>query len=337
MTPRAVPSLDYGPNSPFTGEKRKTVARIVDAVARSEHRNATQVLETIVNDFERLEAFGDLLAQFPSPLEMHHLGERERSLQSLSATLCRSNPANFEFRAPSRAIVGRALDMAEMNFYRLLRHACTEVVGRPRATRLRSEAADRLRELVYVKIVEEVLTDIVSDESVEKDVRERAVHCLTRIWHSRLSYRIRQFFPLLEATWEARRRIEVVGGTLLGTEEMFALFREGCDPDFVGYFVRPDPGDEEIAAFREFLFGKMTEELDALTAKMKAGGNSSVALDHRKRFAQDEGTLFYEFFRARFLKASARRMAEHAGPKRTAEGYVLLDFLSRGGPHESDE
>ena len=159
MTPRAVPSLDYGPNSPFTGEKRKTVARIVDAVARSEHRNATQVLETIVNDFERLEAFGDLLAQFPSPLEMHHLGERERSLQSLSATLCRSNPANFEFRAPSRAIVGRALDMAEMNFYRLLRHACTEVVGRPRATRLRSEAADRLRELVYVKIVEEVLTD----------------------------------------------------------------------------------------------------------------------------------------------------------------------------------
>ena len=42
-----------------------------------------------------------------------------------------------------------------------------------------------------------------------------------------------EFFPVLEATWEARARVRVVGGSLMGTSEMFQLLTMGCDERFV--------------------------------------------------------------------------------------------------------
>jgi hypothetical protein len=324
--------LQYGPSSPFFGEERSTIEAVLDAVALSVHPRAPQVLSIIENHFRRLEAFGELLAEFPSPIERHRLGDRERSLASLTEALCRSNPATFEFRAPTRAIVGRALDMAESNFYRLLRHACDEVLAGAQARLLREQATDRLREVIYTKIVEEVLSDIVSDSSVAALVRERAVYALCKIWDRRLTYRTREFFPLLRAAWVARERIQVIGGTLLGTDEMFALFREGCDPEFVEFFARPDPDEDEVAAFREFLFGRTAEQLRSLESEMQHNGLSCVCLPNGESPpADDAETPLYGFFRWRFLQATARRLASLPGPKRTAEGYVMMAFLGRRG------
>ena len=323
------PRLDDGPHSPFTGEERDTIEAIIEAIARSGSARAEQVLDIVATHLGRLEAFGELMSRFPSPIEHDRLGERERSLSSLTNVLCHSNPANFEFRAPTRAIVGQALDMAESNFYRLLAHACSEVLDEPARGHLRGQAMDRLREVIYTKIVEEVLGDIVSDSTLDSFVRERAVYSLCQIWDTRLTYRTRQFFPLLRAAWEARQRMRVRGGTLLGTDEMFALFREGCDPQFVEFFTRPDPDEDEVAAFREFLFGRTSEQLASLETEMERNGCSTVSLNGAQTGpSDDEGTRFYEFFRSRFMQAAARRLANRPGPKRTAEGYVMIDYLS---------
>ncbi|MBN2196085.1 MAG: hypothetical protein JW751_24930 [Polyangiaceae bacterium] len=325
---------EFGPNSPFSGEERTTCDDVVAALHRSERPEAAAVLETIAAHFQRLEAFGELLSQFPSPLMRHRLGSREQSLESLAEGLCQSTPANFEFRAPTRAIVGRALDMAELNFYRLLGYACDEVLVGEEGTRLRTATTRQLREVIYTKLVEEVLGDVVSDDSVLRTTRFRAVYGLAQIWERRLTYRTREFFPLLEASWEARNRVSVVGGTLLGTQEMFSLFREGCAPEFVEYFVRPEPTDDEVAAFREFLFGASAEELESLAQRMDRERRASLPLGNGcgrslSLSGADAGTSLYEFFRVRFLKATARRLAGLPGPKRTAEGYVMIDFLAR--------
>lgn len=321
----------YGANGPFCPEERDTLDSIINALHQLRTPKSEQVLYTIASHFQRLEEFGELLSRFPSPVTRHRLGNREQSLPSLAEGLCRSNPANFEFRVPTRAIVGRSLDMAKSNFYRLLRYGCDEVLEGELRLKLREEAIVRLREVIYTKLVEEVLTDIVSGPEVERSVRLNAVYALIHIWDRRLTYRTKEFFPLLQATWDARQRVRVVGGSLMGAQELFALMREGCDPAFIDYFVRPDPAEDEVLAFREFLFGATAEQLDTLQTQALPPNGELPSIPDYGGFSKidDPGTLLYEFFRSRFLLATARRLANLPGPKRTAEGYVMLGFLSR--------
>ena len=124
----------------------------------------------------------------------------------------------------------------------------------------------------------------------------------------------------------------MTGGTLAGTQEIFELFQHGCDPQFVDYFTRPDPSENEVEAFREFLFATTAEELGRLEKQMIDTGTNSIALDRSTPIADDEPTMvFYEFFRSRHLLATARRLANLPGPKRTAEGYVMISYLRQMG------
>jgi hypothetical protein len=220
--------------------------------------------------------------------------------------------------------------MAESNFYRLLRHVCEQVVPDPRCDELREEASKWLRVCLYTKLVEELLSAIASDSELDRSVRRKAVEALAQIWERRLMYRVRDFFPLLEATWEARQRINVIGGTLLGTQEIFELFQAGADPRFVDYFVRADHSEDEVEAFREFVFGTSCERLNDMATEMDLGDVNSVTLTNPAHPPTvDAATVFYEFFRSRQLLAAARRMANQPGPKRTAEGYVMIYFLEK--------
>lgn len=321
----------YGPNSPFTNEERDTVDEIVDTLAALSSPEAPVALAVIKGQFEILESFGSLLASFPPTIQSRRRGAPGPALPTLVQALCRSTPADFDFQAPARVMPGRALDMTEMNFYRLLRFVCAEVVGGSEGIRLRDLATSRMRTVIYTKLVEELLSDLVSDDSVEEAIRSRAVYALVDIWDGRLTYRASDCFPLLQATWEARQRVKVVGGTLQGAQELFGLMREGCDPRFLDYFTRPDPDDEETAAFREFLFGASSEDLAALSMRMEEDGLSCLALPGaRSALDDDPGTALYAFFRSRYLQAIARRLADTPGPKRTAEGYVMIMFLARG-------
>ena len=318
----------YGRHSPFTGEERETVTAVVIALGRATDPRVAQTLAVIRNQFEILEAMGRVMAQFP-PSATSGSTEPSLPLSSLIEALCRSTPADFDFQAPARVMPGRAMDMTEINFYRLLRYATSELIPEPESSLLLEQATARMRTVIYTKLVEEVLSDLVSDASVACLVRERAVHALVELWDERLTYRTSKVFPLLEATWEARQRMRPVGGTLLGAQEMFALFREGCDPRFVEYFTRPDPDEEEVEAFREFLFGKSAEELSELAARMEADGISCLPTGPEPPALPDQpGTALYAFFRSRFLQATARRLANAPGPKRTAEGYVMIMFLA---------
>ena len=326
-------NLQYGRNSPFSGEERETINAIVEALQRRSDPASLKALRTVQAQFSRLEAFGDLLAHYPSPLARQRLGHREYSFESLIDRLCCSTPANFEFHEPTRAIVGRALDMAESNFYRLLRQVCRTTLEGSESEELREQAEHRMREVIYTKLVEEVLADIVTDDSVSMPLRRRAVRAIVSIWDRRLTYRTSEFFPLLDAAWEARNRLQVVGGTLMGTHEVFSLLREGCDPAFVDYLVRDDPTEEETEAFREFLFGATAEQLaswaDHRQPSTVAGQPPGLRFSLLRPDPQEPGARLYEFFRFRFLKSVARRLANLPGPKRTAEGYVMLAFLAR--------
>ncbi|MCB9849340.1 MAG: hypothetical protein H6817_01395 [Phycisphaerales bacterium] len=327
MGSRAVPIL-YGLHSPFDTEERAAIEQVYSQVCASDHPDAQELAGEVRHYVSSLENLGDILARYPSPRASQTLGSRERGLHTLVETLSHATPANFEFLLPTRALIGRALAMAESNFYRFLRHVCDEVLAGAERDRLRARVIDRMHACMYTKLIEEVLSALASDHDLDHEVRSRAVAALSQIWDRRLTYRVRDFFPILEATWNARQKITVVGGTLSGTHEMFALFQAGCDARFVDFFAAPEPSTDEIEAFREFLFGTSSEELEQLSKDMAASGATSISVtDQAVTGGQDGVTVFYSFFRMRHLQATARRMMNTPGPKRTAEAYVLIAYL----------
>jgi hypothetical protein len=321
-------TIRYGLHSPFDDTERRTIEDVHHRVRASAHPSAALLAGQIQKQITCLETLGEVLATYPSPRSSQTLGSRERGLQTLVEKLCAANPANFEFLLPTRAIVGRALVMAEGNFYRFLAHVCAEALTGAERERFRAAAIERMHACLYTKLVEEVLSGIACDQDLKHEVRSRAVAALAQIWDRRLTYRVRDFFPILEATWNARQKITAVGGTLSGTQEMFALFQAGCDPGFVDFFARPDPSSDEIEAFREFLFGATTEELDRASRNMAEAGINSVDItDRAVTGGVDAVTVFYSFFRARYMRAVTRRLGKLPGPKRTAEEYLMISYL----------
>jgi hypothetical protein len=322
VTAAAFPS---GPRSPLHPAEAGVVQQVHDAlVATGAHADVSAAIRA---QAQNLELFGELLARYPSPLLEQKLGERRRDLSTLVAALCATDSIGFGLRAPTQAVVGRALSMAQINFFRLVWHAAGLLGSHQDAPVLRERTARMLRTSVYTQLAEEVLSELATDVALQQVRRARAVQQLAHLWAHRLTWRVSEFFPVLEATWEARSRVRVVGGTMLGTSELFQLLTQGADSRFVDLLTAREHADDEVRAFREFLFDRSYEELERLVDRMQHEGLSSIQLDSQMRGDRDAGSIFYEFFQARLLQANARRLQRLPGPKHTAEGYVLLAWL----------
>ena len=328
MSAQDLPNYVAGPHSPLQRDEAETVCAVLAALHKQPEQ--IEIAGTILDQAQSLDHFGATLARYPSPLAEQRLGNRRRGLETLVATLCATSRTHLPLVAPTQAIVGRALTMAQINFFRLMWHGCGLVEDSDMAADLRNRTATLLRTSVYTRLVEEVLSELSTDPAIEQPLRARAIHQLAQLWAHRLTWRVSSFFPMLESTWDARTRVRVVGGTLVGTSEIVQLITEGADEKFVELLTDHSPTEEALLAFREFLFGRSSEELNGLVDKMAQEGLSSIELDSLViADARDTGAVFYEFFQDRFVQSNARRLAGLPGPKHTAEGYVLLAWLQQ--------
>ncbi|MBL9079371.1 MAG: hypothetical protein JNL08_17855 [Planctomycetes bacterium] len=328
----AVPDPMPAGQHPLQPEEFTLVDQVVGALRATGATDATATIAAIERQMQSLGLFGELLGRYPSPLEEQHLGPLRRGLETLVENLVHTDQATFPFRAPTQALVGRAMNMAQINFLRMLWHVAGGLPDAAQAASLRETSARRLRAAVHTRLVEEVLVDVVTDAMVDAKLRAQAVRNLAQLWGNRLTWRVHTFFPILAATWEARQRVRVIGGSLAGNAEMFQLLTAGGEPEFVELLCDRDYGEVEVQAFREFLFGTSSEELDRLALRMASEGLSSIELDSRVESGggvRDAGSILFEFFRARLMQCSARRIARLPGPRHTAEGYVMLAWLAR--------
>ena len=200
---------------------------------------------------------------------------------------------------------------------------------------LKERVDERLCYCLYTRLAEEVLKHIASDDDTTKTIREKAALALVHIWEQ-ATYRVSDFFPLLQATWEARRQVPAKVGTMMGTAEIFGLMQAGCDKKFVDYLTRPEHSEDESAAFREFIFGATSEQLERVQSELHDSGKSVIekedlATENKLHDAftltGDPALAMFEFFLSRHLQAAARRQTRLPGPKRTAEEYVMLYYL----------
>jgi hypothetical protein len=331
-------TIDFSDRGPFDDEERAVIRAVVDAVERADARWAEDLLAAIVTNIRQLDDIGELLCRYPSLFGEQSLGKKRRGTASLIASLSKSSPSNFEMFLPTRAIVSQTLQMGELNFYRLLRYVCDEALPEEGVRELKPRVEKQLCHCLYTRLAEIVLIDITSDETVANAIRDRSARALMQIWEQ-TTYRVSDFFPVLEATWDARRRFNATLGTLMGTSEMFRLIDGGCDEKFVDYLVRPERSEDEEAAFREFLFGASTEHLERIQEQMRQQGTNAIAaadaIDSSRikdacNMGGDPALALFEFFLHRHLQAAARRQGDLPGPKRTAEEYVMLYFLEHG-------
>lgn len=332
--------LRFAPNSPFPPEERETLRRVHDALARSGHPAAAEMQSAMIRQLSRIEGVASAIDAFPGVFREATLGARKRDLETLVELFSGATDADVEMFLPTRALLGRALLMARLNAWRLLDYAISDSLaaddpGRPEL-RL---AVDRwLHRCVYAVLAEEVLSAIGRESSLERAVRREAVRNLVSIWDGAPSGQVRAFFPVLEAVWNARRQLRVNLGTMLGFSEMMMLLRAGCDQNFIHYFGQARRTRDEAEAFQEFLVGVTTEQIHSLEQLLQQTGRTSMtreeavhALGQGKAESRSShpGVAAYLLYRERYLQAAARRLRNLAGPKHTAEEYLMIYFLER--------
>lgn len=330
-------ALTFSPLGPFDEEERQVIGQVVDALAASSHASADRLAAKVEDGIGQLDRLGALLCSYPSMKDEEALGSRRRNLGSLVDMFGRVSPSSLEMYLPTRALVARTLVLGEVNFYRLLRFVCDEALEGETLAGLKPRVDGHLCHCLYTRLAELVLISIATDTSVARGLRTKAVVSITQVWEQ-ASYRVNDFFPVLEATWDARRHVPATLGTLMGTAEMFRLIEAGCDEEFVDYLVRTERTPDEEAAFREFLFGATTEELRRISEQMtregkRAIGKADVAKGTKLQDAcvpdRDPALALFDFFLSRHLQATARRDRDTPGPKRTAEEYVMLHYLEQ--------
>jgi len=268
-------------------------------------------------------------------------GARAYTVDSLVEQLCRVHDYDLELHMPTKAVLGQAFLVAKINLLKALGYSLASAGG---DASLVARVEREVAQSIYTKLAEELFESIVTDERGDARVRQNAAKHLMRIWEERLELEVDDFAPLLESAWEARARVVPVLGTLLGTHEVFRLFREARDKRLLDHFGEDDVGEDELLAFEEFLFGLSHEEIGRLRAHMLAEARPVITLDQARALlgdlpstvaaanaanAANAAQALYSSYKKRKVNAQHRASTGAPGPKRTAEEWVMLAVVAR--------
>jgi hypothetical protein len=291
----------------------------------------------LVGMLSRLRSMAALIRDSP-PLASSWDGDVERSFsaETLIEQLCRVHDYDIDLHIPTKAVVGQAYVIARINFMKALGYTLN-ALSAPAA--LCDGVEREVAQSIYTKLAEELFVAIVTDATTPKRVKIGAARFLYRLWEERLQIEVDDFAPLLESAWDARSKLLPVLGTMLGTHEVFRLFREARDPRFLDYFGEGDVESEELLAFEEFLFGLSHEEITRLRRHMAEQGRACITLEQARTLLHSSSTTWpadrngaaalYTSYKKRRVNAAHRVLTGASGPKKTAEEYVMMAFLDR--------
>lgn len=314
----------------FFDETERDVIRQALGVLTPKHR------DEVAGMLDRLGSHAALIRDTPPiATSWDAVTNRRFSVESLLEKLCDVKEYDIDLHIPTKAVVGQAFLVAKINTLKALGYILAhEAAHEEVAARVAHEAAQS----IYTKLAEELFIAIVTDRDELRDVKMTAARFLHRIWEERLLVEIDDFAPLLESAWSARSKLLPVLGTMLGTHEVFRLFREARDKRFLDYFAEDAPA-EQVLAFEEFLFDLSHEEISRIRTSMESEGKRVISradaftLLGQAEPRPDEETgasALYTSYKKRRVNAIHRSLSGSAGPKKTAEEYVMLAFLRSG-------
>lgn len=290
----------------------------------------------VLAELDRLGRTAALIRESPSIARAWPARRRAGGGEALIDLLCKVPDYDLDLHIPTKAVLGQAYLVAKINFWKALGYAVELLPG---ADDLRERLGLELGQSIYSKLAEELFISIVTDTEGQAEVKASAARALFRIWEERLETEIDDFAPALESIWHARHKVRPVLGTMLGTQETFALLREARDGSFLDYFGDDGVPREQVQAFEEFLFGLSHEEIERLREHIGERARRVVSTEEARgvlgrrleSWAPAEGgpQALYTSYKRRRVKAHYRTLTGAPGPKKTAEEYVMTELLRR--------
>jgi hypothetical protein len=317
---------------------------LFDEEERRALREATACLDCapgakslILGKLQRLIQLGELVRSFPSLREEERLGKRYRDSETLLEHLA-SGPPGSPLHIPVKARLSRDFVLAKAQMFRAMLHAL-ETPQCAVAPALRDALSREAGQSMFTFLGERVLEEILADDMASPEVHRRAGDLLVKYWDESVHLEIDDFCPVLNAAWEARNRLVLDFGTLMGSVETVRLIVSAGNPTLVELFVSSKGSAEEKHAFEEFLFGLSYEQLKTLRKKMRKQNLSVVdrfqvaetlGLPVEKLFSgvRDPEAMFDSYYERR-LAASFRHLRNARGPHHTAEMFLMMRVLER--------
>lgn len=318
-------------------QESELVTQALSAVAAQAPADA-QILTGLVTE---LKATSELLDRQRPLRRPTALGGEARDEQTLIEHLCTIDGLSGDLSLPLKATLSRTYLLTKINFLRGFVKATTALRDVPESKRMAHELREELAQSIYTLLAEELFLALLRKPDVSRRTKQRAADQLITVWDD-AALEIDDFAPLLESAWHARNRINSAYGTLLGATETFRLVCEDCSPDVLEFFGRDGMSADESAAFEEFLFNMTSEELATLRRAMQQQHLSAASpawaadvlgrqieeLEHGPAHEIDPMAL-YRSYQRRQLAADFRMMSGAPGPRRTAEGYLMVYLLDQ--------
>jgi hypothetical protein len=312
------------------------VEQAMAAVAARSPADA-QILQNLINE---LRATSELLDRQRPLRRPTALGGEARDESTLIEHLCGIDGLSGDLALPLKATLSRTHLLTKINFLRGFVKA-TAALGdeHPQAAKMTHELREEVAQSIYTLLAEELFLALLRKPDVSRRIKQRAADQLITIWDD-AALEIDDFAPLLESAWHARNRINTAYGTLLGATETFRLVTEDCSPEVLEFFGRDGMSADESAAFEEFLFNMTSEELATLRRAMQqqhvSAASPAWAAEVLGRQIEDlehsheiDPMALYRSYQRRQLAADFRLMSGAPGPRRTAEGYLMVYLLDQ--------
>jgi hypothetical protein len=311
------------------------VQQALETVASRSPADAT-ILQGLLSE---LRATAELLDRQRPLRRPTSLGGEARDEQTLIDHLCSMDGLSGDLVLPLKATLSRTHLLTKINFLRGFVKATSALVDVPNAQKMAHELREELAQSIYTLLAEELFLALLRKPDVMRRTKQRAADQLINVWDD-AALEIDDFAPLLESAWHARNRINTAYGTLLGATETFRLVTEDCSPEVLEFFGREGMSADESAAFEEFLFNMTSEELAKLRRAMQqqhvSAASPAWAADVLGRQIEDlehsheiDPMALYRSYQRRQLAADFRMMSGAPGPRRTAEGYLMVYLLDQ--------
>ena len=294
------------------------------------------ILQGLISE---LKATSELLDRQRPLRRPTSLGGEPRDEQSLIDHLCTIDGLSGDLALPLKATLSRTYLLTKINFLRGFVKATSAITDVADCAKMTHDLREELAQSIYTLLAEELFLALLRKPDITRRTKQRAADQLITVWDD-AALEIDDFAPLLESAWHARNRINSAYGTLLGATETFRLVTEDCSPDVLEFFGRDGMSADESAAFEEFLFNMTSEELASLRRAMQQQHLSAASpawaaeilgrqieeLEHAKEI---DPMALYRSYQRRQLAADFRLMSGAPGPRRTAEGYLMVYLLDQ--------
>ncbi len=318
----------------LTDTERELVNEIYDRL-KTISPETLVVLADRIADLERLTANID---HFPSLLQQQFLDTELRTPHTLIESLLTEREGDKILHLPSKAILGKGFLVAKFHvFCSMAKLASDSHFEENLVTRIRSSSLA----IMFTIMAEDVYLSLIDHISISIDIRQKVASELLILWEHRADKNVADMAPVLEAVWNARRKLAPAFGTMVGTSELLLLSIE-MDDEWCN-FISTKLGDSNVSmAMEEFLFGISYEEIQQVKQQLREKGLHAVSRDEvagllgKKSesftpLAKDEFDPkgFYQLYSIRRDNARSRQRLRLPGPHYTLEDHYMRFILEK--------